>query len=468
MRIKHLLFFSSLLLVSTALHSCEDFVAVDTPDYKLDSQSVYDNDHSAESALNGLFNQLFNTSFSGGGAQSVSYLTGLSADNYTLTSTTQDINEFYRNKISPDNNYNLSLWSGAYNIIYQANALLKGVSGNSRLSTPTIDRIAGSSRFVRAFTYFYLVNLYGDVPLLLGKDYQENATAANTKSALINNQIIDDLEMAARLLQEDYPDGDRTRPNRFAALALLARVHLFLGNWEQALAYSSQVIASSKYQIPVDPDMVFLANSSEAIWQISPVGWGNSFTHTRDGNLLIKTPTTSTPVAMSQKFLNTFDDPKDKRLNDWVSTFVEEGDSLYFPYKYKIQYDASGGDIKEYSMVLRLAEQYLIRAEANARINDLNAAVNDINTIRFRAGIHPITELPTDLTQNKLLTIILNERRRELFSEWGHRWFDLQRFDLSPTLKDKENSEWAPTSNRFPIPSSERMKNPNLKQNPGY
>ncbi len=458
-----------LFTISLCFISCEEFLEVETPDYKLDSKAVFSDDQTAQSALNGLFNQLFNTSYANGGSQSVSFLAALSADNFKLTSTTQDIIEFHQNQISPENNYNLTLWSGGYNIIYQTNALLNGIENNNSLSQGLKDKIEGSSKFIRGLTYFYLVKLYGDVPLILSTNYEENAlTERNSKDKIIV-QILSDLEDAELLLEEEYPNGNRTRPNNFTIQALLAKVHLYLEDWDDAEFYSSRVIeATSYYEILNDLDEVFLANSKEAIWQISPIGWGNNFTHTRDGNLLTKTPTSNNPVVLSENFLEVFNDSIDHRYQNWISPFFTETDTLYFPNKYKIQYDASGGEIAEYSMVMRLAEQHLIRAEARARLGNLIGSIQDINEIKTRAGLSQIDEFQNELTKEKLLEEILLERRRELFTEWGHRWFDLQRYGRSEILQNKENSNWTSTSNLLPIPSEEREKNPNLSQNPGY
>ncbi|MBZ9730768.1 RagB/SusD family nutrient uptake outer membrane protein [Salegentibacter sp. JZCK2] len=459
----------SVFAISLMLISCEDFVEVETPGYKLDSEAVFASDQTAQSALDGIFNQLFNTSFVNGGNQSVTFTAGLSADNFSVTTTTQEVVEFHQNQIIPTNSYNLTLWSGAYNMIYMVNAMLAGIEDNPSLSQDLKDHMEGSGKFIRGLTYFNLVNLYGDVPLLLGTGYQENALASRTSSEIVYNQILEDLENASVLLDENYLNEDRTRPNRFSVLALLARVHLFLGNWEEAEYYNSQVIGASElYEILNDPNEVFLANSREAIWQISPIGWGNSFTHTREGNLFIKNATANTPVVLSESFLNAFENSQDKRHQEWVSTFIAEEDTLHFPYKYKIQYDASSGELTEYSMVLRLAEQYLIRAEARARLGNLPGAIQDLNIIRSRAGIPSIEESQPLNSEDELLEMIILERRRELFAEWGHRWFDLNRLGKSEILANKENSNWNSSSNLFPIPSSERIKNPNLSQNPGY
>jgi len=465
---KKIISYFSLFLIACMTISCEDFVDLETPNYKLDSEAVFNNDATAQSALNGIFNQLFNSNLINGGPQSVTFIGALSADNFSLTNTTQEVIEYYQNNVTPANSYNLSLWSSGYNMIYMVNSMLSGIEDNPNLSQALKNKMEGNGKFIRGLTYFYLVNLYGDVPLILNTDYKENALASRTPSEIVYNQILDDLENAEILLQEDYPDNNRARPNKYAVMALLARVHLYLGNWEEAENYSSQVIAaSSYYEMLNDPNQVFLTNSREAIWQISPLGWGNSFTHTREGNLFIKNATANTPVVLSEDFLNSFQKSEDKRYMEWVATFIAAEDTLHFPYKYKIQYDASGQAPLENSMVLRLAEQYLIRAEARTKLGEFTNAIADINKIRTRAEIAGI-EYQALITENELLEIILSERRRELFSEWGHRWFDLQRFGKPEILLEKENSNWATTSLLLPIPSSERMKNPNLGQNPGY
>lgn len=450
------------------LLSCEDFVEVKVPDHKITSKTVFANDQTAQSAMNGIYNQLFNTTFANGGNRSVTFLAGLTADNFVLTTTINELVGFNQNNILATNSFNLDLWSGAYNMIYMANAVLEGIKNSTSLSQETRNNLEGSAKFVRAFTYFYLTNLYGKVPLLLRTDYQKNATAPRDPETTVYKQVIQDLNDATKLLTDNYPAEDRTRPNRYAAMALLARVYVFQEDWEQAEYYSNKVISrASLYALLDDPDEVFLANSREAIWQISPIGWGNSFTHTREGNLYIKTPTADTPVAFSPSFMNSWNDQDRRRLN-WVESLTDDTGTYYFPYKYKIQYDASGGEIAEYSMVLRLAEQYLIRAEARARSGNLSGAIADIDKIRNRAGIPLIGEIQPGATQKQLLEIILKERRKELFAEWGHRWFDLKRTGHGSILAEKENSDWQETDVRYPIPADERMKNPNLNQNQGY
>lgn len=449
--------------------SCEDFLEVEIPNHKITSNTVFKSDETARSAMQGIYNQLFNSSFASGGIQSVTFLSGVSADNFQLTTNIQEIREFGENTISTDNSSNLGLWSGAYNIIYMVNSLLEGIENNKDLSDEVKQSLEGEAKFVRAFSNFYLTNLYKDVPLLLQTDYQQNAVAPRERQALVYDHILLDLQDAVELLSEDYLTSEKTHPNRYAAIALMARVYLYVGDWQQAVQMSNQLISqASLYELLPNVDGVFLANSREAIWQISPQGWGSSFTHTREGNLFIQNATNSTPVALSDDFMQEWEDPGDQRLTHWIALFEGESEDMYYPYKYKISYDASGSAITEYSMVLRLAEQYLIRAEAYARMGNTAAAIEDIDKIRERAGIPLLADIQPNPSPNEILSLLLKERRKELFGEWGHRWLDLRRYENAISLEEKEAADWQITDWWYPIPQEERNKNPQLSQNQGY
>lgn len=438
------------------------------PNDRITGVTVYNDDATALSALDGLYSQLFNTSFAAGGNQSVTFLAGLSSDDFVIASPFEEMIEFAENEIFPSNTYNLNLWGGAYSTVYMANALMEGVEGSTELGADTQDQILGGTKFVRAFTYFYLAQLYGEVPLVLTPDYEENATAASATSQQIYDQILTDLGEALELLGPDYPQDERTYANQYTVMALLARVHLFLENWEQAEFYSDQVIsASGTYGLLDDLDQVFLPNSQEAIWQISPAGWGSGLTHTREGNLFIRETSTGSPVELSESLMSLWEGG-DLRLQQWIGNYTDDTGSYDFPYKYKVRYDASGGDIPEYSMVLRLAEQYLIRAEARASMGNLSGAIADVDKIRARADIPLLDEEESGIAENELLDIILLERRKEFFAEWGHRWLDLKRTDKVDEVIGSNNALWQPTDELYPIPEDERMRNPNLGQNDGY
>jgi hypothetical protein len=116
--------------------------------------------------------------------------------------------------------------------------------------------------------------------------------------------------------------------------------------------------------------------------------------------------------------------------------------------------------------VLRLAEQYLIRAEARANQNNIAGAVDDINVIRTRAGLPAVSQ---GVSKDQCLLAIEQERRIELFTEWGHRWFDLKRTNRADAvLSTLKSPNWQSADRLYPIPQSELETDVHLNQNPGY
>lgn len=455
------------LVLSLMLLSCEDYLEVEAPDHKIVSENVFENDQTARSAMSGIYNQLATLFFSDGGSASVTVLAGLSGDVLMPTySTNLPYQQFEQHELLPDNFRNFNLWSSAYNLIYMTNALLEGVANSSSLSEPVKTALEGEAKFIRAFSYFYLVNLYGDVPLILTTDYRQNALAERNTEDKIYTQIISDLEMAIGLLEDGFQLGDRTKVNRQTALALLARVQLYLENWQEAEDLSTQVInQNTMYSILEDPNMVFLTNSMEAIWQISPGGRGTSLTHTNEGASFIIHPIFSffAQFKLAPSFVESFE-TEDERLQKWIG--LHPGTGYYYPYKYKVRYSTE--EITEYSMVIRLAELYLIRAEARAMQENYPGAVEDLDVIRERAGLSLVAETTPGIEKTALLDLIFEERKKELFTEWGHRWLDLKRTARAGEVLSPESPLWDGTDQLYPIPEEERIKNPNLTQNEGY
>lgn len=448
--------------------SCEDFVEVDAPDNQLIREQVFSTDVTAKSAMQGIYNQLFQVSFSNGSRNSVTVLAALSTDNLeNIYTSNLSRMEFQQNEILPENQDNLDLWSSAYNMIYMTNSFLEGLEDSENVSAEVASQLEGETRFVRAFTYFYLTNIYGDVPLILTTNYKDNELVGRTPQAEVYEQIISDLSHSIDLLPVEYRAGERFNVNRFAAMALLARVYLYLEDWQMAESLSTQVISESAfYEILENPEEVFKANSKEALWQISPIGAGGIVTHTNEGALFLIDPFFNffASLKLEENFIEEFQD-NDQRLVSWIS--YDSGLDAYFPTKYQIDYSTTF-PIEEYSMVLRLAEQYLIRAEARVRQGNLQESIADINVIKNRAGLEPILDEASEITGDTLLEIILSERRKELFTEWGHRWFDLKRWERASAVLGLDNQFWQDTDVLYPIPADERQKNPNLDQNPGY
>jgi hypothetical protein len=365
--------------------------------------------------------------------------------------------EFYNGSLSTDNATNLNIWRGFYSVIYQANALLEGLEKPNGVSPEVAKQLRGESKFLRAFSYFYLVNLYGDVPLFTTTDVYVTSVAARTSSNEIYQQIISDLEEAKNLLQISYPSGEKVRANRWAATALLARAYLYKSNWSKAESEAESVISSNLYTPLDNTTNAFKKGSREAILQI----WTQNG-NTSQGAVLV--PTTGTPsYYLTGSFINTFE-ANDLRKGVWTSTFASGSTSYNLSTKYKKNTTTTGTDA-EYLILLRSAEQYLIRAEAKAEQNNLTEAVTDLNAIRIRAGLPGIS---VSISKDSCIALIRNERKKELFTEWGHRFLDLKRWGKLNTEISALKPTWSAKSALLPIPQNEINRNPNLTQNFGY
>lgn len=459
-----------LLIAVTVLSSCEEFVMVETPNFKMVTESVYENDETAEAALDGIYNRLFvSGNFANGYINSVTVLSGLSSDIFQTTSDTDTrYRPFQQNEISPgetpDANANYELWSSAYNIIYLSNSILEGINNSTNLSDKTKNILEGKALFIRAFTYFYLIQIYGDVPLILSTDYRLNSVPKRNSHENIMQIIIADLNTSLILLEDvtEYKNNERFHINKYVVAAFTARVSLYNRDWAIAESLSTQVINKvNLYEILDDPNLVFLMNSKEAIWQISPVVAGIGFSYTWEG--YVYRGNNSSAIKLSKNFIESWGSG-DKRLACWIG--LNEDSNFYHPLKYK---DAnSRNNITEYSMVLRLAEQYLIRSESRVMQGDIKGAISDLEVIRTRAGLNPTKDVFPEIGQKEILDILLKERKKELFSEWGHRWFDLKRFGKAGSVLQPLKPNWESTDVYYPIPEAERLKNPNLHQNKGY
>jgi hypothetical protein len=289
----------------------------------------------------------------------------------------------------------------------------------------------------------------------------KNTMAERSTTEAIYQQIISDLTDAQNSLSADYSysGNERIRPNKSAAIALLARVYLYMGNWEQAISSAGVIIGNSAmYNLESDLDNVFLKESNETIWQLQPV---NPAQNTNEALSFILT-SAPTSIAMNRSLVNAFE-TGDQRKLQWISSISMGTDTFYYPFKYKIY--QSGAPPSEYSVMLRLAEQYLIRAEAKAEKNDIAGAQADLNVIRTRAGLN--NSLAVD--KNSLLLAIEQERRVELFTELGHRWMDLKRTNRANAILDSVKApNWKSTSVLYPIPTLQLSNDPDIDQNPGY
>lgn len=446
------------LLASLALASCENYLEVDPPKNELVSESVFETDASATSVVTGIYSRMISSlGLYSGHNSSIAVLAGLYSDELDYLAGS---NAFYENNLTPNDSYiNFRWWGEPYSYIYTCNVVLENLENNSGLSESTKTQLRGEALFIRAFCYFYLVNSFGDVPLHVSSDYASNALRSRSSVATVYHQIITDLKESRDLLPDNYniSNNERVRPNRYAASALLSRIYLYTKEWELAEQFATEVIANTNlYQLELDLDKAFLKDSSEAIWQLYPVYPG---LNTIDGFAFIATTTPPRVLALTTALTGVFE-TDDLRKQHWMASVTNGTQTWYYPFKYKVR---ASSQLTEYSMVLRLSEQVLIRAEARAQQEHFLLAHNDINAIRNKAGLE---DLPESLGKEALLEAIYKERQCELFTEWGHRWFDLKRTGKANLVLDGIKPNWDASDILFPIPNDELLRNPNMTPNP--
>lgn len=488
------LFIICLLVIVTAT-GCKKYLEIPLPTDKIAGEGAYSTDKSTSATLNSILgiltgNQHFH------GINSIGYMTGLYTDELVnLNTNNPNNNAFYKNEVR-DGQTGL-LWTQLYQHIYNANLAIEGITNSTNLLKK--DQWLGEAYFIRAFCYFYLTNYYGDVVLVTSSNYIVNKELGRAPKTEVNKLIIADLLKAQSLLSNEYKDaiGETTalkgRPNKFTATALLAREYLYTGDWANAEIQSTNVItatigATGTYiLLPAsDIDKVFLAGSAETIFNlVSPNN--NQDYNAYNNNTAATIPFNGSAwngvaAAISPSLLASFETntsvpetpTADRRKTYWTrvttmsastSTPVIPARTMYFPNKYKSNVIGA-----ENIVLFRLAEQYLIRAEARARLNNLTAAKTDLDMIRTRAGLTGTTAA----SQTDLINAVIQEKRVELFSELGHRFFDLKRtgtidavMNIIAPLKGV-SAVWNTQKQLFPIPAYDISVNRNLVQTPGY
>jgi hypothetical protein len=451
---------------------CNKLVHIPNPISSITANQTFGSDATATSAMLGIYSYMGNPNQPSFSNYTTSFYLGESADELIdEASGNETYDHFLSNTLTTSTNAGTILnyfWQPAYYDIYCANAIISGVQASTGVSAGTKAQLTGEAKFIRAFCYFYLTNLFRDIPLVLTTDFNQTVLLAKTPQAKIYQQIISDLQDAAALMISDFSlsGGQPIRANKWAAKALLARVYLFQKNWTGADSAATEVINSGQFSLldSLSINQVFLANSQEAILQLqTPDVYPYS---TAEGNYF---NFNNVNVWITPQLMNAFE-PNDLRRAYWVDT-TYAAYSYYFPNKYQSSsYTASQGNVTENYNLLRLAEQYLIRAEAeaNGAGGGTGASLTDLNVIRHRAGLPNLSD---SIPGFSLMAAVQQEWRIEFFAEWGHRWLDLKRWGNALQTLDSITYKMGNIDSSqllYPISSVELRTDPNLVQNPGY
>ncbi|MCC8411262.1 RagB/SusD family nutrient uptake outer membrane protein [Mucilaginibacter sp. UR6-1] len=458
-----------IIVTLLSLTSCQKVLDIDAPTNERPSGVVFGSDDNAKAALSGAYSQLGGTQTYG---SDLTLITGLAADELKTSSPSVRYVQLQNNTYDAINNSLIrNAWEDSYTSLYRFNAIIAGLSSANGVTPAVAQQMLGEAKAMRAYILMSLVSLYGDVPLILTTNVQETATMPKTPAAQVWQQIITDLTEAKEELADAYVSNNgsaqRMQINKSGAAALLAKAYLATGQWALAVSNASEVISNTTlYGLLPGTQLsdVFLANSRESILQLGSAFMGDTG-YTGEGSIFIPSAFTSAMnFAIRDGLLNAFEN-NDRRRDAWVRTYTLNGVTTNQPFKYQnVDRDAATASGRTESvMVIRLAEVYLVRAEANARLSNAGQAVADLNVLRTRAGL---AALPVTVN---LLNAVEQERRVELFCERGDRWFTLKRNgNVNQVIGALKPQTWTETAQLFPIPQTAIDANPNLIQNPGY
>lgn len=443
-------------------HSCDDFTDVGLPKSQITRDVVFKDDELAKSAMAGVYRSLEERGFLSGSQNGAQVVLSTYVDELqSYAAATNDVSIFYSLTHTASSAKVGTLWTVSYTQLYYINSVIEGVENSAQISASVRNKLKGEGLFLRAILHLYLAQTFGAVPYVDTTDYEINQDIGKSSVAEIYAKCKADLVIAASLLPETLAAGSRTYPTKMAAYSILARIAYYENNWDAAVQYSNLVINNAQYRIESDLNKAFLKDSTSAIWQLLPF---NSTYNASQGNVFILNTAPSNYVALRQDFVDGFESG-DGRKTAWIG---QKNDSqnkpYYYPFKYK-QYSTSTSSL-EYSVVLRVEELYLIRAEAYVKKGQYDLALNDLNALRNRAGLTPLAAT-TD--QGLLMNALVRERRSELFTEFGHRFYDLRHYNLLDTVMSAKKAGWKTHFGLLPLPEKELLLNTNLNpQNNGY
>lgn len=416
----------------------------------------------------------------------------------TLTMFTYDANYTIQKSNSRINESPQQIWTSCYDGIEKANWIIEKVPA-ANMDAVRQKQIIGEAYFLRAFYHWTAAKNFGDIPVKIKASVTEaEALVRKSSKAEVYKQIYSDLDQAANAAFLSYPAVDKGRPSKEAVSALYAKVALYNEDWTKALQKAQEVITSGKYALIPDVRDVFRYDREdvariENIWAFEAEGQSparSSQLSSLLGPAGSAAPeygkTTFGSMFAYQTFFNSFN-PLDKRRTLLDTNYVDKSGNIIAQRNItpitpqgvliKKHMDPNGGGGVSPIInipILRIADIYLIAAEAEFRLNGSSAnALSYINAVRRRAFGLPIN-IPSafDLTTVNLNTI-LQERSWELFAE-GDRWYDLTRTNTFLTEVPKAVNNVYPTRTPqqkhryFPIPQDEINANPKIEQNPEW
>lgn len=450
---KKLMYITAILAFLYA--SC-DVLDVD-PQHSISADAAINSKNDIIRAINGCYD-----AFQSAGYYGRNYLAvgDLAADNLVWSGTTAGYNQIDNNSILADNVIVEGIWASIYTALNRVNNVMDRLPEVEDIDQDEAQEFLAEMHFLRALAHYDLMRIFGGISIRTGavQPTEEDLNIPRSSKEEVFRQIFDDLELAAAHIPGTIIRG---KASEAAVHALKARalLHSYYFNPTQnrdslfsAIDAASKVINNFNLSLENDYAYLFSGNiNTESIFEIE--------FNEQDRNRLAEY---FFPTAISGRYEFA---PDTLLFESYQTNDVRLDASIAFagnaPYAIKYS-DIETGTDNVY--VLRLAEMFLIRAEANALlVSDTDSILNDLNAIRVRAGLEPSTT-----TNHQALLREIEEQRRLEFAFEGHRWFDLVRTGRAVDVLEGVNNI---NQTVFPIPLNEILANDAIDvndQNPGY
>ncbi len=471
-----------IIMAVASLTACKNSFLDLHPISQNDVNSFYKTPNDINQAVNSAYGSL---QANGEYGKDYVYIMEVSTDNSTLESITNGggiYGDFDLYRVTASNPLLDEAWKTGYAGIQRCNIVLNRIDKIQPMADSVKAIRKGEVKFLRALTYFNMVRIWGNIPLVTTETTDPNLlfNQGPADVSSIYNQIITDLTDASSALLQSYPSSDAGRATSGAAQSLLGKVYLTLKNYPMASQYLGNVINSKTYSLlPNYADIfnVITINNKESIFEVQYIKGGlgegsayaNLFAPAGDKTLTGGVGATYGDNKPTADLVNAYEAGDTRK----PATIGSLADGRLYNKKYldKPFLDSDAGN---HFFVLRYADVLLMQAES---LNETSYDATDadghalfyLNTVRVRAGLKRLiaTDLPDQVSFRKAIE---KERRVELSFE-NHRWFDLVRTGRTQTVLNAGGGTFQLADYRlvYPIPQSQLDANPSkIIQNPGY
>lgn len=401
------------------------------------------------------------------------YLTEMRSDNTKTKSSEGEAAQFESYAIQPTNGIVTDYYRSFYNIIYRANVVLENLKV---ASAGNAGQFEGEARFVRAYAYFNLVRLFGDIPLIdkVIAPLETDIQFTRESTAKVYDLIVSDLRTAAGLLNDSY----KTRASKSAAQALLAKVYLTLGNNGEAKTLCESIMGAGFSLEPEFKDVFYSEGNNEVIFAVGYISdnsndsqsfsseWLNAVGRTSGVNYVTDEAATFLAEKGGDRTAYSYRQDALQPQHHQVAKYLPNGDATLEIDPVSDDPTSCGNDwiVIRYADVLLMHVEATINSGSGISTTDA-AALASFQAVRDRAGL-------TDPVASVTKAELLDERRAELAFE-NHRFFDLVRFGVAAEVLSQfaanNGNVFSGTDLLLPIPQREiNLSNGLLTQNPGY